>query len=138
MMSGLLITYSLIRELQHNEGRFNIFSFYLHRCIRLYNFLKCFVFNYYFFKIFCNIYYTLRISPIYYISLGLIATILVYLGSGLLWHFVHKMSQSCRLNWWTHFLHVDFYYAILSTSVFFFAISDSIQRNLSAWLCRGT
>ena len=34
VMSGLLVSYSLLKELKRNEGRFNIFSFYFHRCMR--------------------------------------------------------------------------------------------------------
>lgn len=54
--------------------------------------------------------YVLRISPVYYLCLGFIATLLVYLGSGPLWYFVHQMSQSCRINWWTHFLYIANYF----------------------------
>ncbi len=106
MMSGLLISYSLLREFERNQGRFNVLSFYLHRYIRYAAISPKNYISIYFYFIF-QAKYLLRISPVYYLCLGFIATLLVYLGSGPMWHFVHQMSQACRLNWWTHFLYVD-------------------------------
>lgn len=34
VMSGLLVAYSLMKELDRNNGRFNIVLFYLHRYLR--------------------------------------------------------------------------------------------------------
>lgn len=34
VMSGLLVAYSLLRELDRNKGRFNIGLFYIHRYLR--------------------------------------------------------------------------------------------------------
>lgn len=34
VMSALLVTYSLMRELDRNKGRFNVALFYLHRYLR--------------------------------------------------------------------------------------------------------
>lgn len=34
LMSALLVTYSLMRELDRNKGRFNVGLFYLHRYLR--------------------------------------------------------------------------------------------------------
>ena len=35
MMSGLLVCYLLLRELERNNGRFNVPLFYIHRYLRL-------------------------------------------------------------------------------------------------------
>lgn len=34
VMSGLMVAYSLFRELDRNEGRMNLVFFYLHRYLR--------------------------------------------------------------------------------------------------------
>ena len=34
LMSGLLVTCSLLRDLDRNRGRFNVFLFYFHRYMR--------------------------------------------------------------------------------------------------------
>ena len=34
LMSGLLVAMSLLRQLDRNRGKFNLFRFYLHRYIR--------------------------------------------------------------------------------------------------------
>ncbi|XP_059352860.1 nose resistant to fluoxetine protein 6-like isoform X2 [Daphnia carinata] len=83
LMSGLLVTYSLMRELDRNKGRFNIGLFYLHRFLRL--------------------------TPVYAIILGFIATLLVYLGSGPNWENVRYLSLACRWNWWNNLLYVNNY-----------------------------
>lgn len=83
LMSGLLVTYSLMRELDRNNGRFNIGFFYLHRFLRL--------------------------TPVYAIILGFIATLLAYLGSGPNWQNVRYLSLACRWNWWNNLLYVNNY-----------------------------
>lgn len=34
LMSGLLVAYLLLRELERNKGRFNVVYFYIHRYLR--------------------------------------------------------------------------------------------------------
>lgn len=34
LMSGLLVSYLLLRELDRNKGRFNVILFYVHRYLR--------------------------------------------------------------------------------------------------------
>ena len=34
LLSGLLVAYSLLRELDRNKGKFNVFLFYIHRYLR--------------------------------------------------------------------------------------------------------
>jgi len=34
LVSGLLVSYLLLKELDRNKGRFNVFLFYLHRYLR--------------------------------------------------------------------------------------------------------
>jgi len=48
--------------------------------------------------------------PFYFLYLGFLATLLVHLGTGPLWQFVHQKSESCRVNFWKHFLYIDNYF----------------------------
>jgi len=103
MLGGFLVSYTLLRELNRNDGRFNPFSLYLHRFIRFnrgYKDLRRYIFgilNY-------------RITPFYYFLVGFIATLFVHMGTGPLWHNVRQLRDSCRSGWWTHFLYISNYY----------------------------
>lgn len=91
LMSGLLVSYLLLRELDRSKGRFNIGLFYLHRYLRL--------------------------TPVYAILLGFIATLMVYVGTGPNWYSVILASNGCRLIWWRQFLYSQFY--LFKTITFF-------------------
>lgn len=79
VMSGLLVSYLLLKELDRNKGRFNVGLFYLHRYLRL--------------------------TILYAFILGFIATLIVYLGTGPTWYNVHLFSNACRITWWRQFLY---------------------------------
>ena len=79
VMSGLLVSYLLLRELDRNKGKFNVGLLYLHRYLRL--------------------------TPVYALILGYIATLIVYVGTGPNWYSVGLYSNACRLNWWRQFLY---------------------------------
>ncbi len=81
-MSGLLASYLLLRELDRNKGKFNVGLFYLHRYLRL--------------------------TPVYALILGYIATLMVYIGTGPNWYTVELGSNGCRVVWWRHFLYSKF------------------------------
>ena len=83
LMSGLLVAYLLLRELDRNKGRFNVALFYIHRYLRL--------------------------TPVYAIILGFIATLIVYVSNGPNWRLVLYMREGCRWNWWNHLLYVNNY-----------------------------
>lgn len=79
LMSGLLVSFLLLRELDRAKGKFNIGLYYLHRYLRL--------------------------TPVYAIILGYIATLIVYSGTGPNWYSVTLISRGCRATWWRHFLY---------------------------------
>ncbi|KAI9559818.1 hypothetical protein GHT06_013825 [Daphnia sinensis] len=81
LMSGLLVSYLLLRELDRNEGKFNLLLFYVHRYLRL--------------------------TPVYAIILGFIATLMVYIGTGPNWYNVVIASEGCRITWWRQFLYIN-------------------------------
>ena len=91
LMSGLLVAYTMLRELEHYKGRFNFAIFYIHRYLRL--------------------------TPVYGMILGFIATLLVYISYGPNWQLVHYMREGCRWNWWSHFLYINNYVAASSMGV---------------------
>ncbi|XP_057365447.1 nose resistant to fluoxetine protein 6-like [Daphnia carinata] len=81
LMSGLLVSHLLLRELDRNEGKFNVLLFYVHRYLRL--------------------------TPVYAIILGFIATLMVYIGTGPNWYNVIVASEGCRVSWWRQFLYIN-------------------------------
>ena len=56
--------------------------------------------------------YLIRITPFYFFHIGFMSTLVVFLGTGPLWHFIHQYSESCRNTWWTHFLFVKNHFMV--------------------------
>ncbi|EFX85286.1 hypothetical protein DAPPUDRAFT_314000 [Daphnia pulex] len=81
LMSGLLVSFLLLRELDRNKGKFNVGLYYLHRYLRL--------------------------TIVYAFILGFIATLIVYVGIGPYWYDVNKFSNACRNAWWRQFLYIN-------------------------------
>ncbi len=52
-----------------------------------------------------------RIAPFYYFYLGFVAILLVYTGTGPLWHYVHQIKENCFIKWWAHLLFINNYFA---------------------------
>jgi hypothetical protein len=48
-----------------------------------------------------------RLTPVYAVILGFIATLLAYLGSGPNWQNVRNHSLVCRSRWWTNLLYIN-------------------------------
>lgn len=82
LMSGLLVSFFLLRELDRNKGKFNVGLYYLHRYLRL--------------------------TIVYAFILGFIATLIVYVGTGPNWYSVNLYSNACRNAWWRQFLYSKF------------------------------
>ena len=82
VLSGLLLSYLSIREMERRHGKFPFVFFYVHRLLRL--------------------------SPAYYFLLFFNFKILPYVGSGPLWFFrnVHRCDQ----YWWTNILYINNFY----------------------------
>ncbi|CAG7818380.1 unnamed protein product [Allacma fusca] len=80
-MSGLLVTYNLLKSLEKSKGRFNLGLHYLHRYLRL--------------------------TPAYAFIIGCLATILPYLSSGPNWYIVNMWSVNCQRNWWHNLLYIN-------------------------------
>jgi len=84
LVSGLLVAYYLLRQLDRSRGRFNIILFYVHRYFRL--------------------------TPVYAIILAFLATLVVYVGSGPDWQNVrYTMVDVCRNEWWRNLLYINIY-----------------------------
>ena len=80
VLSGLLVSYLSLRELERNKGKFNVALYYLHRYLRL--------------------------TPVYALILCYVATLLVYSGTGPNWYTVNYYANiSCRINWWKNLLY---------------------------------
>jgi peptidoglycan/LPS O-acetylase OafA/YrhL len=92
LMSGLLVSFLLLRELDRNKGKFNVGLYYLHRYLRL--------------------------TVVYAFILGFIATLIVYFGIGPNWYDVNKYSNACRIAWWRQFLYSTFTFINLKCSLF--------------------
>lgn len=122
-MSGLLVAYLLLRELERNKGKFNVALYYVHRYLRL--------------------------TPVYALIICLIATFMFYMGTGPNWYTVNYYSKSCRANWWMNifygktpavvfigYLSCNLYsHDILRTVNNFFPTDEYVVRRLSSlWL----
>ena len=90
LMSGLLVSFLLLRELDHNKGKFNVGLYYLHRYLRL--------------------------TIVYAFILGFIATLIVYVGTGPNWYSVNLFSNNCRNAWWRQFLYSQLKSIVLKKS----------------------
>ena len=109
-MTGLLVCYLLLRELDRNKGRFNVLMFYIHRYLRYLG--KHFLQSIPFISL---KFVEVRLTPVYAIIVGFMATLVVYIGSGPYWPVVEFNSQSCRWNWWINLLYINNY---ITTGVF--------------------
>ncbi|XP_046631169.1 nose resistant to fluoxetine protein 6-like isoform X3 [Daphnia pulicaria] len=91
LISGLLVAFTQLRQLDNNNGFFNLKRFYFHRYIRL--------------------------TPVYAAVLAFIATLGPYIGTGPDWHFVRRMSKGVRERWWTNMLYINNYVATTELSM---------------------
>ncbi|CAG7725079.1 unnamed protein product [Allacma fusca] len=80
-LSGALIAYHLLRELDKRNGKFNYVMFAVHRFLRL--------------------------TPTYIILLGIMATLLPYMGSGPGWFVIEAESKNCESYWWHNILYLN-------------------------------
>ncbi|XP_057379361.1 nose resistant to fluoxetine protein 6-like isoform X1 [Daphnia carinata] len=83
LLSGLLVSFTQMRQLDLNRGYFNIKRFYVRRYMRL--------------------------TPVYAAVLAFLATLWPYIGTGPDWHFVQRISQSVRENFWAQMLYINNY-----------------------------
>ena len=82
VLSGLLMSYLSIREMERHQGKFPFVFFYIHRLLRL--------------------------SPAYYFAVFLNFKVLPYVGSGPLW-FLQDFHR-CEKYWWTNLLYINNFY----------------------------
>ncbi|CAG7819852.1 unnamed protein product [Allacma fusca] len=80
-LSGTLVAYSLLKELDKTKGKLNYPLFVIHRYLRL--------------------------TPTYLILMGVMATILPYFGNGPLWYMMEAESKGCQDFWWHNVLYVN-------------------------------
>ncbi|CAG7732449.1 unnamed protein product [Allacma fusca] len=80
-LSGTLVAYFLLKELDKTGGILNYPLFVLDRLLRL--------------------------LPTYLFTAGFAATVLPYLGSGPFWYVVEEESKACRRHWWHNILFIN-------------------------------
>ena len=119
VLSGLLLSYLSIKEMERHQGKFPFLSFYVHRLLRL--------------------------SPAYYLSVFLYFKVLPHVGSGPLWSFVDV--RNCEKYWWTNILYINNFYLLdsydachgvtwyLATLMQFFIISPIFLDLLLLYHC---
>ena len=79
LLSGMLITYLMLREMDRRKGKIPMVFFYLHRYV--------------------------RISPLYYFVLFLWFKVVPHLGHGPNWLYTDR--HSCDKYWWTNVLYIN-------------------------------
>lgn len=80
VISGTLLSYNLLRELDKNKGKFNYPLMVVHRY--------------------------LRITPTYMMIIAMMATVVPYLGYGPTWYNYDRDSEKCTKYWWAHALYI--------------------------------
>ncbi|CAG7819245.1 unnamed protein product, partial [Allacma fusca] len=80
-LSGTLVAYNLLKELDKKKGRLNYILFVVHRYLRL--------------------------TPTYLIIMGIMATLLPYTGTGPMWSSIDTESRNCGKYWWHNALYVN-------------------------------
>ena len=90
VLSGLLLSYLSMKEMERNQGKFKFILFYLHRLLRL--------------------------SPTYYLVLVLYLKLLPYVGSGPFWQFKDDVNN-CEKYWWTSILYISNFYPASFTDI---------------------
>ncbi|CAG0892613.1 unnamed protein product [Darwinula stevensoni] len=81
LLSGLLVTYLLLKELERNKGRFNILRFYLHRYLRL--------------------------TPALALWIGFTTAFIDRFASGPFYLFIRFLTDPCKDYWWRNVLYVN-------------------------------
>ncbi|XP_043199421.1 nose resistant to fluoxetine protein 6-like [Amphibalanus amphitrite] len=82
LLSGLLVSYSVMRSLDKTNGKFNILMFYVHRYIRL--------------------------TPVMMMVIGFVSTLYLHLGTGPFWGVASQSNPLlCQQKWWMNMLYVN-------------------------------
>ena len=85
VLSGLLLSYLTMKEMERHQGKFTFTSFYLHRLLRL--------------------------SPAYYLVIVLYFKLLPHIGSGPFWLFKDDVNN-CEKHWWANILYINNFYPV--------------------------
>ncbi|TRY72279.1 hypothetical protein TCAL_08592 [Tigriopus californicus] len=80
-LGGFLMSFLTLKELDKRNGKLNILFVYLHRYCRL--------------------------TPLYGIVILFVSTLLVHMGQGPFWMYMHEESDKCAENWWTNILYIN-------------------------------
>ena len=84
-LSGVLVAYLTLREMERKKGRFPVLTYYLHRYLRL--------------------------TMVYAFLLFFWWTLTVHLGNGPTWRAAagegSDLQQNCEKYWWTNFLYIN-------------------------------
>ena len=85
VLSGLLLSYLSIKEMNRHQGKFPFTTFYVHRLLRL--------------------------SPAYSFVVLIYFKLLPHIGSGPLWFFADSVNH-CEKYWWTNLLYINNFYPV--------------------------
>lgn len=107
-ISGFLIAWLGLKEMEKTKGKLNILSMYIHRYIRL--------------------------TPAVAAAVLLVVSLLKFMGSGPYWHnFLDVHKKGCDEYWWSTLLYVQNYVNpnnLVSLSRFFCVCLNNVNNNL--------
>ena len=86
VLSGLLLSFLSMKEMERRKGKFPFISFYVHRLLRL--------------------------SPSYYFVVFLYFKVLPHVGSGAVW--LMRDYDQCGKYWWANILYINNFYPTLA------------------------
>ena len=106
-MSGLLVYFSLMRQLDRTKGSINIFHVYIYRYLRyIIHFPSIKIV---FFQKFTFRFFIIRLTPLLAIVLAFMAYLSPLIATGPDWHFMRQYSEAIREQWWTQLLYISNY-----------------------------
>lgn len=81
LLSGFLMSYLTMKQLDKSKGKINPLMLYLHRYIRL--------------------------TPAYGLIMLVLSTVILHFGSGPMWSMFTVQSDNCAENWWANLLYIN-------------------------------
>jgi len=100
VISGLLLSYTCLKEMEHRQGKFPFLYFYIHRFLRL--------------------------SPGYFLAVFIYFKVFPHIGSGPFWRIAE--ISGCEKYWWTSILYIsNFYPSSIYDACLAWYLSDIMQ-----------
>ena len=106
ILSGLLMCYLTIKQMDRRNGKFPFVLFYVHRLLRL--------------------------SPAYYLIMLFSFKVLPYIGSGPLWNLPDV--NRCENYWWTNVLYINNFYPVVYSDQCYYGVTWYLANDMQFFI----